>query len=80
MLNNVVTIDIGQPGIVEAYVEVELASQAAKGGKRNMQDNDIWVAATAKATDSVLLTTDKDFDHLDPSVIRREWIDPHRNK
>jgi len=27
--------------------------------------NDLWIAATAKVTESTLVTTDKDFDHLE---------------
>jgi tRNA(fMet)-specific endonuclease VapC len=41
-----------------------------------MGKNDVWIAATAKATDVVLLTTDKDFDHLHDVLITRIWIDP----
>jgi len=32
---------------------------------RNMGKNDIWIAATAHAIGADLVTTDKDFDHLD---------------
>jgi predicted nucleic acid-binding protein len=31
---------------------------------RNMGKNDLWIAATALATKATLITTDKDFDHL----------------
>jgi len=31
---------------------------------RTVRDNDTWIAATAAATNAVLLTTDKDFDPL----------------
>lgn len=27
--------------------------------------NDLWIAATAQVTNSKLVTTDRDFDHLD---------------
>ena len=30
-----------------------------------MGKNDVWIAATAMATDSKLITSDSDFDHLD---------------
>lgn len=36
----------------------------------------IGIAATANVTTATLLTTDKDFDHLDPSYLSRVWIDP----
>ena len=41
-----------------------------------MGKNDLWIAATAMATGATLLTTDKDFDHLDPTFLTRDWIDP----
>ena len=41
-----------------------------------MGDNDVWIAATAAAAGAYLLTTDKDFDHLHPTYVQREWIDP----
>jgi len=41
-----------------------------------MGENDIWIAATAKVTGAVLLTTDKDFDHLHGKYLTRIWIDP----
>jgi tRNA(fMet)-specific endonuclease VapC len=43
---------------------------------RPMGNNDVWIAATAAAASAWLLTTDKDFDHLHPALIRREWIAP----
>jgi hypothetical protein len=36
---------------------------------RIMGKNDLWIAATAFVTKSTLLTTDDDFDHLDPQFI-----------
>ncbi len=41
-----------------------------------MGKNDLWIAATANATGALLLTTDKDFDHLDGAFLNRVWIDP----
>lgn len=35
-----------------------------------------WIAATATATGATLLTTDKDFDHLDPALLTRNWVNP----
>lgn len=31
----------------------------------NMSKNDLWIAATTFALDAVLITFDKDFEHLD---------------
>jgi len=34
-----------------------------------MGKNDIWIAASAVFTNARILTTDEDFDHLDPDFI-----------
>lgn len=59
--------------IIDAYVQV---SEYSRRAGRTMGKNDLWIAATAMATGATLLTTDKDFDHLDPALLPREWIDP----
>ena len=43
-----------------------------------MKQNDIWVAATAHASGSALLSTDKDFAHLDDVWFDFTWIDQKR--
>ena len=43
-------------------------------GGHNTKDNDLWIAATAKATGAVLLTCDHDFDWLNPATITVYWI------
>ena len=79
-LQALVTVDINHPDVLAAYVEIELFSQSHSDGARNMGKNDLWIAATAKAADSILLTTDKDFDHLQPSVLSVEYIEPNPAK
>ncbi len=70
------TWDIHHPDVIAAYVAIRLASRAHPAGARNMGQNDMWIAAVAKATGAILLTTDKDFDHLHPAHIQRIYIDP----
>ena len=41
-----------------------------------MGKNDLWIAATAFVTKATLLTTDKDFDHMHPAFLQRDWINP----
>jgi tRNA(fMet)-specific endonuclease VapC len=71
--------DISDPLILDAYADIDAWSRA-NGYK--MGKNDLWIAATALATDTTILTTDRDFDHLkDPHPGRtwrvdREWVDP----
>jgi tRNA(fMet)-specific endonuclease VapC len=43
-----------------------------------IQQNDIWIAATAVVSGAHLLTMDKDFDPLCPAYLDRTWIDPQR--
>jgi len=42
---------------------------------RNMGKNDLWIAATASAFDMVLITTDRDFEHLDNTFLKLKYID-----
>jgi predicted nucleic acid-binding protein len=58
---------------LDAYAEIDDHS------RRNgiaMSKNDVWIAATARAAGARLLTTDRDFDHLSPAFLARDWIDP----
>jgi tRNA(fMet)-specific endonuclease VapC len=62
--------DINIESIIRRYAEIDAYSQGTLTGKplgisaRNMGKNDLWIAATASALDLTLLTTDKDFEHL----------------
>lgn len=75
-LDNLVTVDINHPDVIDAYVEIDLFSQRHPEGARNMGKNDLWIAACTKASGATLLTTDRDFDHLAQSMLSLEWIDP----
>jgi len=66
-------IDISRPSLVEAYAEIDVYSASVK---RTMGKNDIWIAAAAAVTSLPLLTTDRDFLHLDPTFLTCEYIDP----
>lgn len=41
-----------------------------------MGKNDLWIAAAAHAAGAMVLTTDKDFDHLFPDHLAGVFIDP----
>ena len=70
--------------LLQAYVQIDSFSQGKninfdllKGGSaRNMGKNDIWIAATAYSLEARLITTDKDFSHLDPIFIDVLFIQP----
>lgn len=59
--------------VIEKYVAI---SEHSRQQGRTMGKNDLWIAATVAVTKSTLLTTDKDFDHLHPVFLTRDWIDP----
>jgi len=66
-----VTVDVSGTPIVTAYRRVEAASIGITMGK-----NDIWIAATAMITGLPLVTTDKDFNHLDGKLLQVHYVDP----
>jgi predicted nuclease of predicted toxin-antitoxin system len=76
LLDNVVTVEINHPSVIDAYVELDLVSQVHPDGARNMGKNDLWIAAAARAAGATLLTTDNDFDHLIPDHLAGVVIDP----
>lgn len=45
-----------------------------------MGKNDLWIAATASAFDITLVTTDKDFNHLDGKFIKLKLIEFEKYK
>jgi len=59
-------VSIERPDVMQVYATIDAFSQA-KGIK--MGKNDLWIAATSHVSGSRLLTTDDDFDHLDPTFI-----------
>lgn len=68
LLRELVIADINVAPILDKYAEIDSWSQA-KGHK--MGKNDLWIAATASVTRSVLLTTDADFDLLHKVYLER---------
>lgn len=54
---------IDTPDVLRAYVVIDADSR--RNGRR-MGKNDLWIAATTHVTGATLLTSDEDFDHLDP--------------
>ncbi len=68
LLSQLVWIDINHPDILETYGELDDISNRAG---RSMGKNDLWIAATAKVSGTILLTLDGDFDHLAPEHLTR---------
>lgn len=81
-------IGIGDQRIIERYAEIDAFSQGKYTSKsllngmssRNMGKNDIWIAATGSVLRATLLTTDRDFDHLDNSFLKVIYIDQELTK
>ena len=71
ILNDLIIADINSKDVVEKYAEIDAFSQGKLLEKPllisalNMGENDLWIAATTEVTQSKLLTTDNDFNHLD---------------
>lgn len=86
-LAKVPTLDINKQAILNAYALID----AWTHGKSvtaphnvsppepaiSMGKNDLWIAATAHASKATLLSTDKDFDHLNDVWLKRIYVDPH---
>ena len=69
--------------VINAYAQIDAFSQGKLPDRplpqgisaRNMGKNDLWIAATAHATQATLLTTDTDFDHLHGSFLSLDRLD-----
>ena len=83
LINDFLIYPIRTQTILDAYAQIDAYSQGKLSEKRfpfrmsarNMGKNDLWIAATAHVTNAALITTDKDFDHLDKQFINLERID-----
>lgn len=71
IFDSLIIIEIRYSDLIEAYADIDTFSHGKDESRplgmtsRNMGKNDLWIAATTHVTDSKLLTTDRDFDHLD---------------
>lgn len=71
LLEGVNKLDISYDEILDKYEEIDAFSQGKHRSLKsnfssiNMGKNDLWIAATASAFKITLVTTDKDFKHLD---------------
>ncbi|MBS0201794.1 MAG: PIN domain-containing protein [Planctomycetes bacterium] len=71
ILEELVRVDAGLPDIVRAYAEIYAADQA---GGQNTGQNDMWIAATAKAAGAILLTCDQDCLWMNPGLVVVEYV------
>lgn len=69
--------------LIQSYVEIDAHSQGKnpqiplKKGEsaKNMGKNDLWIAATAHSLQADLITTDKDFLHLDNVFFKVHYVE-----
>lgn len=73
-LQSLVVVDIHHPLVIDAYVRIDLHARQHPKGARRMGKNDLWIAACASAADAFLLSTDHDFEHLIPDLVRGDVI------
>ena len=59
--------------ILENYIKISVFCRA---NGRVLSKNDLWIAVSASATQTRLLTTDKDFLPLNPLFFDTVWINP----
>ena len=82
LMDELVVIDVRFNDLFNAYARIDAYSQGKLGSvtfsARNMGKNDLWIAATAYVTESQLITTDKDFDHLAGNQLKVAYIERRR--
>jgi len=84
LIKRVSIIDINIQSLINNYGKIDSFSQGKFKEKpldnspRNMGKNDLWIAATAATFNMTLVTTDKDFNHLDGEFISLDCIDLRR--
>lgn len=76
-------IGIDNLELVQKYAEIDAFSQGKgatplpKGiSSRNMGKNDLWIAATTALLQGTLITTDRDFEHLNRSFFTVIQVNP----
>ena len=76
LVQSYVVVDINHRPVLDSYAR--LSSRWERAGKR-MEQNDLWIAASAEAAGAAILTTDRDFGKLSESIAV-EWVDPEKLK
>ncbi len=86
ILNRLPVLDINRHSILSAYARIDAWTHGKPVHSSGltpppprpavpMQQNDLWIAATAHATEATVVSTDKDFSHLDKVWIRFIHVD-----
>ena len=72
-LEQCVVIDISQKDVLSHYAELH---DLNKRNATNIGQNDLWIAACAKAAGLAVLTSDKDFDRIPSDMVRVIKVHP----
>ena len=81
LFRNIPAVPIRQRQIIEKFAEIDAFNHRSHPQisppttAHTMGDNDIWIAATAAVVNATLLTTDRDFNHLDGVFLKVIYID-----
>ena len=83
------TIDINRDPIIEAYARIDAWTHGRPVASPRdtpppkpavaMTQNDLWIAATAHVSQTTLVSTDRDFDHLNGIWVDRFYVDQSRH-
>lgn len=73
----IIDINAADQELLDAYKDIDLFSRRKKAingsflsaGSIKMGKNDLWIAATAMVLNAPLITTDKDFSHLNNAMV-----------
>ncbi len=82
-LKRIESISISSTFVKKLYVDISAYSRnrhkslqlPKRFSSRNMGKNDIWIAAITAYKGYTLLSTDRDFEHLEGRIINFEYID-----
>lgn len=81
LFDSCVVTDINTRDVIKRYGEIDAYSQGKLQtsppgmSSRNMGKNDLWIAATCSILNAKMITTDKDFLHLDKVFLDLEYIE-----
>jgi tRNA(fMet)-specific endonuclease VapC len=72
LLRELPVADIGSEAVIQAYARIDHESRQLG---RRMGKNDLWIASVAAVQGATVVTTDQDFDHLTPTLVKVERIE-----
>lgn len=68
-------INLDFPGLPEAYADIQYEIKVVRKPAITNRDNDVWIAATARATSTCLVTSEKWFKQIGGTLIDLAYFD-----